>query len=586
MTDGGPAIAPSKSSKRAAPGTEIPLRAGLGEIYRQLSQPRRRQFQLLLVLMVLGAFAELATIGAVVPFLAILVDSSGGAGLTAIDRLFDFIGAESGDARLATATALFALLASVSGIVRIWLVWSMQSFGARASHELVVDMQRRILLQPYSFHIQRNSSTLLSALSKSEMVVFNLMLPLMQSLIAGFIALFIVAALIAIDPTTAAIAAAAFCAIYAVVMLASRSRLTESSAVVGSAYDRRMKIAHESLGGIRDVIIDNSHMRYLREFDQVDSRLALARTRTAFIASAPRFVIETIGMLVIAGFALLVSQREGGLSAALPVMGAIALGAQRLLPLLQQIHSGWSVAMGHRSVLGQVLELLRLPVPAHASGGRQEPLRFRDCVSLENIGFSYAGRRGAVLEEVSFEIPRGSSLALVGPTGSGKSTLADLIMGLLEPTDGRIVVDGVAITETNRRRWQASIAHVPQSIFLTDDTIARNIALGLPDRPLDPRRIAEAARTAQLDAFIHSLPEGYDTIIGERGIRLSGGQRQRLGLARAIYKDAPVLVLDEATSALDEATEAAIIDALDKLRREGRTIIIIAHRRSTIERCD
>ena len=221
-----------------------------------------------------------------------------------------------------------------------------------------------------------------------------------------------------------------------------------------------------------------------------------------------------------------------------------------------------------------------------AEAAEGEPLPFRDRIRVEHVNFAYASRRAPALEDVSFEIPRGRRVALIGKTGSGKSTLADLLMGLLEPGAGRITIDGVLLTRENRRSWQRSIAHVPQAIFLADASIARNIALGVPAKTIDLPRVREAGRKAQLDEFVDTLPEGYDTHVGERGIRLSGGQRQRLAIARAIYKQVLVLVLDEATSALDDETEAAVMHALDQLGEEGRTIIMIAHRMTTIARAD
>ena len=232
-----------------------------------------------------------------------------------------------------------------------------------------------------------------------------------------------------------------------------------------------------------------------------------------------------------------------------------------------------------------MIELLRLPVD-EAGSGPAAPLELRTAIKLEKLSFTYPTRQRPALDEISLTIPRASMLALVGSTGSGKSTLVDVIMGLLQPGAGRILIDEIPLTETSRRQWHRSVAHVPQSIFLADASIARNIALSLPDEASDERRIVEAAKIAQLHDFVLSLPSGYDTYVGERGIRLSGGQRQRLGIARAVYKNAPILILDEATSALDEATEATVIEALEELRREGRTIIIVAHRASTIARCD
>ena len=290
-------------------------------------------------------------------------------------------------------------------------------------------------------------------------------------------------------------------------------------------------------------------------------------------------------MALIATLAIVLASRQGGLAVALPVLGAIALGAQRLLPLLQQIYVSWSIAVGSQSLLDQVLELLRLPLDP-AMSRPVDPLPFDDRIRFDDVSYVYQSRRGSAVDGATFEIRRGQRIALIGKTGSGKSTLADLLMGLLEPSAGAITVDGVQLTQENRRNWQRSIAHVPQAIFLADASIARNIALGSATDSFDLERVKEAARKAELDAFVEGLPEGYDTFVGERGIRLSGGQRQRLGIARAIYKQAPVLVLDEATSALDDATEAAVMKSLDQLGDEGLTIIMIAHRLSTVSRAD
>jgi ATP-binding cassette subfamily B protein len=377
----------------------------------------------------------------------------------------------------------------------------------------------------------------------------------------------------------------ALIATYALISGLSRRRLAANSAMLEHAYDERLQIVQESLGGIRDVIVDNSQEMVLREFASVDAKLAKARATTEFISIAPHYVIEMAGMVAIAGIAIVTARQPGGIAAALPVLGALALGAQRLLPLLQQVYAGWSTLEGQRSVFGQVIELLRLPVDEAASGPAA-PLELRTAIKLEKLSFTYPTRQRPALDEISLTIPRASMLALVGSTGSGKSTLVDVMMGLLQPGAGRILIDEVPLTATSRRQWHRSVAHVPQSIFLADASIARNIALSLPDEAADEWRIVEAAKIAQLHDFVLSLPGGYDTYVGERGIRLSGGQRQRLGIARAVYKNAPILVLDEATSALDEATEAAVIEALEELRREGRTIIIVAHRASTVSRCD
>ncbi len=561
--------------------------SGLRQLYRMLSPHRRRQFYVVVILMVAGAFAELATIGAIIPFLSLLADPHRLQHLPLITAAFDAVGATSDRQRLIAAAGLFIVFALVAGAVRLQLAWSSQNFVFRLGHDFSVDIQRRLLLQPYTFHIAQNTSTLVAALEKVGVLTFTVLQQVIQAGIAVFIALFIIAVLVMIDPLTAIAAAAGFALIYVLISAFTRHRLARNSEVQGSSYDERVKILQESLGGIRDVIIDGSQSVYLDAFRSVDDRFNAARASTAFISAAPRFVIEALGMILIAVLAVVISAREGGFALALPILGALALGAQRLLPLLQQIYFGWSLAAGNRSLLTQVIELLRLPVDEQlAEAERVTPLPFRDRITVENVSFAYASRRAPALQDVSFEIPRGRRVALIGKTGSGKSTLADLLMGLLEPGAGRIMIDGVPLTHDNHRSWQRSIAHVPQAIFLADASIARNIALGVPVETVDLERVKEAGRKAQLDEFVDSLPDGYDTHVGERGIRLSGGQRQRLAIARAIYKQAPVLVLDEATSALDDATEAAVMHALDELGEEGRTIIMIAHRMTTIARAD
>ena len=555
---------------------------GLAEIYRQMSPLRRRQFYRLVGLMFVGAFAELATIGSVVPFLSLLANP----GAFGSFRWLHF-GGVIGIGPLAAGGLLFGALAVVAGAVRLRLAWAVQNFSYRLGHEIMIEIQRRVLLQPYRFHIEQNTSTLLAAIEKVEVLVFDVILPSMQALVGAVLAVFIVAALIWIDPFAALVAAAATAAVYVAVSAVAKKRLAANSDAIGRSFNARMKVAQESLGSIRDVIIDGTQDAYVDLFRRIDLQLCVARANTAFLAAAPRFIIETVGIVIIAAIAVALAQRGHGLAGALPILGAIAFGAQRLLPLLQQVYNGWTTASGYFAVVGQTAELLTLPLEPHSNlEDDVQPLPLRDRISFRNVGFAYPTRHRPALRDISFDIPCGSAVALVGETGSGKSTLADLLMGLLEPDEGRICVDGVELTGQKRRNWQRSIAHVPQSIFLADTTVARNVSLAPGDEPVDLERVIGAAQTAQLDTFVESLPEGYETIIGERGIRLSGGQRQRLGLARAIYKRTPVLVLDEATSALDEATEAAVIDALDELRKDGRTIVIIAHRRSTIARCD
>jgi ATP-binding cassette subfamily B protein len=566
---------------------DIGVSAGLRELFGKLSRERRREFVMLVALMLVGAVAELATIGSVIPFLALLSQQAGPVQLPWLPTLFASLGPRLGIDPILAAAIVFGTFAVVAGLIRLELAWLTQDFVFRAGHELAYETQRRILSQPYSFYIERNSSTLISATYKVEVLVFDLALPMIQAVTAAFISAFLLAALLFVNPIATAIAAATFLAIYGLLSAVVAKRLIANSHVEGAALPQRLKIEQESLGGIRDVIIDSSQATHLELFGEVNARLARARASTNFMSQAPRFIVESVGIVIVVGIALLLSHRTGGIALAIPFLGALAVGAQRLLPLVQTVYTGWSLAAAHRSIVGEVIELLRLPLPDSDEAERLVPPPLRDCIRFDQVSFHYPRRPDrAAIDNVTFEIPCGSMVAFIGETGSGKTTLADLLMGLIEPTDGRISIDAVLLDRANSRAWQRSIAHVPQSIFLADTTIARNVALSRGSQPLDLARVTQALEMASLQEFVESLPSGYDTVVGERGVRLSGGQRQRLGIARAIYKDTPILVFDEATSALDELTENAVIATLEELRRQGRTIIIVAHRLSTIRRCD
>lgn len=557
------------------------LMSGLMAIGRHLSPQRRRQFLYVLLLMLAGAVAELATIGAVIPFIALLANSRNPAPhwLSLIPAGY------AGASPSVIAGAAFILFAVVAGMIRFQLGLSSRSFVFELCHDLSLTLQRRILSQPYAFHLDRNMSTLVTVVEKVDNLVTNMLLPLMQGLAGGIVGICVLALLIDLDPMLTLSLIAALLITYGLFTFLFRRRLNNNGAVLKSAYDDRMKVLHESLGGIRELIIDGSLGFYLAQFRRVDGRLAKTRTSTQLMILAPHYLIETLAMVLIAVLALWVASRSGGITAALPILGTLALAAQRLLPLIQNIYRAWSGIEGYRPVLAQVEGLLSLPLPGD-DDRTPSPLPLRQSVRVEEVSFTYANRRTPALSRISLTVPAGTMVALTGETGSGKTTLADLMMGLMHPDSGRILVDDVELSPATIKRWHRSIGHVPQQIFLADSTFAQNIALSLPDEQVDQERVVAAARKAELHEFILSLPEAYDTVVGERGVRLSGGQRQRLGIARAIYKDAPILVLDEATSALDDKTETLVLRALKQLRDQGRTIVMIAHRRSTISSCD
>jgi len=544
---------------------------------------------LTIILMLLGAAAELLTIGAVVPFLALLAAPETASINPASAFLVGLLERGPFDNFAVSATLLLVVLALSAAMLRLMLSWGIYKFVFGLAHDIGLAIFQRLLHQPYIFHIRRNSSEVLSAIEKVQSVAFGILLPLLQGATSLVIAFFIIAMLFLVDPVVASIAASSMALVYLLVSLATARVLKLSSTVIATASRERIKVTQEGLGGIREVLIDGSQYVFVETFRSIDREYRNTQSLQAFVGTAPRFVVEAAGIVLIALLALHLSFQPGGVSAVLPVLGALALGAQRLLPLLQLVYQGWSQFRGTRDSLIDVVRLMTAPT---GEGGEEAlvacdgaPLKFSRVMELTDVSFRYGDGLPAI-RNVSLRIHKGTRVGFIGKTGSGKSTLFDLVMGLLTPTSGEIRIDDRPILgRDTRSAWQRQLAHVSQNIYLLDNSIAANIAFGAPGREMDLQRVREVARAAQIGEFIEELPEGYETMIGERGVRLSGGQRQRIGLARALYKKASILVLDEATSALDEETEAAVMDCIGRLH-EDLTILMIAHRVSTLSQCN
>ncbi|MDM7852514.1 ABC transporter ATP-binding protein [Pseudochrobactrum kiredjianiae] len=573
-----------KSRTNGSEAKELSLLIAMRLLFSQLSPARRRAFLPLLLLMLAGAVAEVVSIGAILPLLAfiaspasITIDNANTAGL------LDFLGAGDSNIAVYVVIGLFTLATLVAAVLRLSLLWASNSFIYGMSYELGVKLYADTLLQSYSYHTQHNSSEIIASINKVQMATNNVLLPIMQSIIAAVIGLFIIVGLVIIDPMVAFVAGLGFGAIYLLASVTARKRLRANSVVIARAQSKRVQTMQEGVGGIRDILLDGSQPIFVEIYEQAEAGFRDARVKNAFLGGAPRFIVEAVGMVLIATIAVVVVQRPGGLATALPILGALALGAQRLLPLIQQVYGGWASAMGNSNVLKDIVQLLSRSSPAQSRAIAALP--FEHTITLDNLTYTYPGARAAALNGISLRIPKGARVGIAGKTGSGKSTLMDIVLGLLQPEDGMICIDAIALTEKNRGAWQSNIAHVPQSIFLADASISENIAFGVRYEDIDIERVQCAAEQAELADVIAALPQGYETKVGERGIQLSGGQRQRIGIARALYKQASVLVFDEATSALDTATESAVMNAINRLDR-NLTILIIAHRLSTLEGCD
>ena len=556
----------------------------LKRLWRHINPRRRSQFAVLLVLMLLTSFAEILSISSVLPFLGVL---------TAPERIFELPIAQpiiqtlklsAPKQLLLPLTIAFGLAALIAGFMRLFMLWANTKLSFATGADLSIKIYRRTLYQPYEVHCERNSSEIIDGISgKAEGVIYKIIVPSL-TLVSSIVmlgAIFIV--LLIVQPIVALAVFCGFGLIYIAIIRLNRKQLIINSECVARESTQVIKSLQEGLGGIRDVLIDGSQEAYCKIYQNADSPLRRAQGNSLFISMSPRYGMEALGMLLIALLAYSLAYQDDGIAKAIPILGALALGAQRLLPVLQQAYGSWAQINSGQASLKDVLELLDQPLPAYVDQP-VIPIAFNQSITLKQIGFRYGKLGDFVFNHINLNIPKGSRIGFMGPTGSGKSTLLDIIMGLLHPTVGILQIDGTTISPINCRSWQAHIAHVPQVIFLADSTIEENIAFGVPRDQIDHARVKRAAEQAQIALSIESWPKQYQTFVGERGIRLSGGQRQRIGIARALYKQANVIIFDEATSALDSETECDVMDAIEGLSK-GITLLIIAHRLTTLKSC-
>jgi ABC-type multidrug transport system fused ATPase/permease subunit len=556
-------------------------------IWRHLSRRRRLQLGALLLLMLASGVAEVGSLAAVMPFLALLSDPQRLWQLPLVRGVAADLGMTGAQELMLPVTLLFGLAAVLAAAVRLLNLWMNGRLAAAIGSDLSCEAYQRTLYQPYGVHVQRNSSGVITGITTQALQVVLVLNAALQLVTAVVVAVGLLGALLAIDWEVACTAIATFGTAYGLLSVTVRRQLGANSRLVADASQLQLKVLQEGLGAIRDVLLDGNQATYLATYRQADLPMRQRQAQSVFLANFPRYVLEALGLVLIALLALLLSWQRGGSSALIPLLGTLALGSQRLLPALQQIYSGWALIKARQSAVVDVLIMLQQPMPNQYL--HPAPLPLRKAVQVEKLCFRYGSEAPWVLEGIDLEIRRGERIGLIGSTGSGKSTLVDLLMGLLEPTSGRILIDAADLHDPRDPErlgaWRASISHVPQSIFLADSSIAENIAFGIPKEQIDLARVRQMAEQAQIAGFIESSPEGYNTFVGERGIRLSGGQRQRIGIARALYKRATVIVLDEATSALDSATEEEVMRSFESLSRD-LTVVMIAHRLSTLAGCD
>lgn len=553
------------------------------KIWDLLTPVERRSAVMLLGLMLIGMVLETLGVSLVIPALALLTQKDFARHYPALQPFLQTLGNPSQQSLVIGGMLVLVGVYLIKTMFLALLAWRQTRFAYGVQAQLSQRLFAVYLRQPYTFHLQRNSAQLINTINEVGSFTFNGILPGMLLLTEGLVLLGLCILLLVVEPLGALIVVSVLGAAVWGFHRLTGARITNWG--VARLHHEGLRIQHmqQGLGGIKDVILLGREADFLEQYRVNNLQCAQVGQLQSTLQQLPRLWME---LLAISGLALLVISmlaQGRALEAVLPTLGLFAAAAFRLIPSVNRVLGAAQSLRYGLPVIDILHKELNLITPEMA-GIRSPVTPFHVALELSQVTYTYPGITEPALKDISLAIQRGESVGFIGTSGAGKSTLVDILLGLLTPDVGEVRTDGKDI-QANLRNWQDQIGYVPQSIFLTDDTLRRNVAFGLPDTQIDDAAVQRAIQAAQLEEFVASLPDGLETIVGERGVRLSGGQRQRIGIARALYHDPAVMVLDEATSALDTATERGVIQAVTALHG-SKTILIVAHRMSTVEHCN
>jgi len=554
------------------------------QLIQLLSKATKIKLTKVCLLMLITAALELISLGAIYPLLTAVTNQQILDEYTYLTYIATVLDLKTSIDKTILLATTFSLLALISGYVRVLSI----KYQIKTSHiigaNLSVDILKKTLSRTYLDQINTNSSKIIAGItSKCDHLIMSGIYPSLVLINSAIILIVIVGTLIIINPFISLLSIFGFGATYFVVMHICKKGLSRDSIIVAHESERVIKILQESLGGIRDVILGGAEKIYVDTYRRACTSLQMSVANIQITSASPRYIIEPIGMTLISVLACILIAKSTNDEVIVPLLGIFAIAAQRTIPLLQQAYSAWSAIVGGSLSFKDALEMLSQPASLERDED-QHPLKFEKDIELKNITFSYKENGKKELNDINLVIKKGSRVGIIGETGGGKSTLVDCIMGLLLPKIGSIKIDGEPLTEKNKHLWHKNIAHVTQAIFLADTSVAENIAFGVPYNQIDFERVTKAAESAQILSVIKLWKNGFNEVIGERGVKISGGQRQRIGIARALYKKAELVVLDEATSALDLDTEKEVMSAIESSNKD-KTIIIVAHRLETLKNC-
>lgn len=561
----------------------------LKTLFKLLTPEQRKRLIKLQFLVVLMAFAEVAGVAAIGPFMALVGDISLLQGDGKLAQLYTLSGFENPRDFLFWLGIAVLIALSGAAAISMFTIWRLSLYAAQVGAEISTRLYKHYMQQPWLFHASGSSSQLTNRIAQEAGRVTNAVIqPLMQMNAKGVLALVMATAIFVFNPLVALAGLLMFGLAYIILYKTVRKRLSQNGRAISEANQQRFKLMNEGFGGVKDTLLLGRQAEFNKRFEKSSHKLGRAQGVTRGLSQIPRYAMELIAFGAVIFLVLyLLSAYDGNLGNILPVLSVYALAGFKLLPAFQQMYTSLAQVKGNIASFDSIEEDLVASqeiedIEPAFKAGKLSP---KALIKLDNITFNYPNKDEKALEGLTMDIPVNQVIGLVGASGSGKSTAIDVLLGLITPQNGSLVVDGCEVKSEDKRAWQNNVGFVPQTIFLADSSIRENIAFGIPSKEIDENRVTRAAQMAHLDGLLERLPEGLNTRVGERGVQLSGGQRQRIGIARALYDDAEVLVLDEATSALDGITEKLVMDAIHDFSGK-KTIIMIAHRLSTVKKCD
>ena len=559
------------------------------KLFSLFDSVERRRFWILTGVMVLVAASEILGMSAVLMLLNVLSTPEMVQTQPVLARVYEALGFES-TFTFQVALAAVVMVVVIGGLViKAFGTYATTRFSMMRGYTVSTKLLSAYLSQPYTWFLNRNSAELgKNVLIEVDGLVARVFLPCLKLIAHALMVVAILCFLLMVDPLVTLFSGGVLGLGYALIYLKFRVRLQKLGEDMIDSYEERYVVAQEATGGIKDVKLMGLEATYVKTFGIASRKTAQSASTVGVLQELPRYLLEAMTFGTLLALILILLVKNGGnITEIVPTLGVIAFSTMRLLPSLQQIYHGLVALRSATTILDTIVtDMAATPALPIAEASTAQPMALERELELANVSFAYDQTERPTLRGVDLVIPARTTVGIVGGTGAGKTTLVDLILGLLTPDEGEIRVDGTPVTGETLRAWQKTLGYVPQSIFLTDDTIASNIAFGVPKDQIDMERVERVSRTAALHDFVMSdLPQGYQTLVGERGVRLSGGQRQRIGIARALYRDPTLLIMDEATSALDNITERVVMEAVQKIRSD-KTIILIAHRLSTVKTCD